>query len=246
MAENRKLLERSLLEEITAIVPGHFPIDSWYPILLEVPDGGSKKHMGGRFPNLAGTSGNQVEWDSSRVINLPIYDENVKDYAPEALIRDKALNEFAESVPIITVATRYDGYYCDQSRAQSVSVLPVWADGTSMLLELDWYEGPLEDCNNPEWHIQASPRVLLKDGVDRLRFVCRRRPRWEDCLFYVYVIPVFLGSSLLGNGGENSSKVWQKRWKCANHGEILSALGKIVTTIMDSKIGMELGINETD
>ena len=50
----------------------------------------------------------------------------------------------------------------------------------------------------------------------------------------------------LGSGAGNSSKVWQKRWKYANHGELLRALGKIVTAIMDSKIGMELGINETD
>ncbi len=49
--------------------------------------------MGGRFPNLAGTSGNQVEWDSSRVINLPIYDENVKNYAPECRFHNSGTSE---------------------------------------------------------------------------------------------------------------------------------------------------------
>ncbi len=246
MVENRKLPVGNLLRGITEIVPGHFPIDSWHPILLEVPDGGSKKHISGRFPNLTGSSANQVRWDSSRVISLPVYTDGAKECEPCPLRNSETLRESAESMPCISVAARYDGYYCDQRRAQSVSVLPVWPDGTSMLLDLDWYEGSLEDCSNPEWVIQASPRVLLRDGVDRLRMACRRRPVWEDCLFYVYVIPAFLGTSLLGSGSENPSRVWQKAWKCANHGEILSALGKIVATVMNSEIGMELGINETD
>ena len=224
---------------VAEIVPGDFPIDAWHPILLEVPDGGSKKHIGGRFPWLSGSSVNRVKWDISRVINLPVY-KNTEGYGPETLRRVKAWNEFPDAVPAVTLANRIDGYYCDQRRAQTVSVFPVWADGTSMVLELDWYEGALEDCCNPEWHMRASPRVSLEEGVDRLRRICRNRPMWEDCSFYIYVIPPFLGSNLLGSGDGNSSKVWQKEWRCSSHADMLSALGKIVTTIM------ELGIGDSD
>jgi len=219
--------------EVAEIVLGEFPIDAWYPLLLEIPEGNSKKCISGRF---LGPCVSRVEWDISRVINLPVY-KNTEGYDPETLRRVKALNEFPNTVPVVTVANRYDGCYCDQRRAQMVSVFPVWADGTSILLELDWYEGSLEDCCNPEWHIRASPRVSLKDGVDRLRRICRNHPMWEDCSFYVYVIPPFLGSHLLGSGNGDSSKVWQKEWRYSNHGDMLGALGKIVTTIMELEIG---------
>ena len=232
--------EIGTLTGITDIVPGEFPVDAWRPILLEIPDGGSKKHTGGRFPYLPGSSSNGgVKWDASRIISLPVY-KNTEKFDLETLRGVRVRNDFPDAVPTVTLANRIDGCYCDQRRAQTVSVLPVWADGTSMLLELDWYEGPLEDCSNPEWHMRASPRISLQDGLDRLRRICRIRPVWEDCSFYVYVIPPFLGSNLLGRGNGNSNKVWQKEWRYSNHGDMLSALGKIVTTIM------ELGIGDTN
>lgn len=222
---------------VAGIVLGEFPIDTWYPLLLEIPEGGSKACISGRFPGLLSSSVSRVEWDKSRVINLPVY-KNKEGYGPETLRRVKASwNEFPDAVPAVTLANRYDGCYCDQRRAQMVSVFPVWADGTSILLELDWYEGPLENCANPEWHLRASPRLPIKDGVERLRRSCRNPPMWEDCSFYVYVIPAFLGSNLLGSGNGNSSKVWQKEWRYSNHGDMLNALDKIVTTIMELEIG---------
>ena len=224
------------MEQVTEIVSGEFPIDARRPIFLEVPDGGSKKHISGMFSFLPGSSVNRVKWDISRVINLPVY-KNIEGYDTETPSKVKAGDKFPDAVPVVTLANRIDGCYCDQRRAQTVSVLPVWADCTSMLLELDWYEGSLEDCSNPEWHIRTSPRVSLQDGVERLRKMCRNRPVWEDCSFYVYVIPASLGSNLLGRSNGNSHKIWQKEWKYSNHGDMLSALGKIVATIMELEIG---------
>jgi len=152
--------ESGRMPDITDIVLGQFPVYAWHPILLEVPDGGSKKHISGRFPCLPGSSVNGVKWDISRVINLPVY-KNTEGFGSETLRRVQAWDEFPDAVPTVTLANRIDGCYCDQRRAQTVSVLPVWADGTSMLLELDWYEGSLEDCSNPEWHMHASPRLSL-------------------------------------------------------------------------------------
>ena len=225
--------------DIAEIVPGEFPIDGWHPILLEILDGESKASMGGRFPGLLRPSMNHLKRDGSRVINLPIY-ENKKGHAPGTLRRVMDHNDFPDEVPAIIVANRYDGYYCDERRAQSASVFPVWADGTSMLLELDWSEGPLEDCSNPEWHVRTSPRVSIKDGADRLMRVCHNPPMWEACSFYLYVIPPFLGSYILGQSNSNSSKVWQKAWRYSNHAEMLKALDKIITTIV------ELEIDETN
>lgn len=79
--------------------------------------------------------------------------------------------------------------------------------------------------------------LSIKEGIERLSKAAEYVPVWEDCSFYVYVIPPFLGSHLLGRGNGNSSKVWQKEWRYSNHGDMLSALGKIVTTIMELEIG---------
>lgn len=221
----------SSLGLIAEIVPGEFPIDAWHPILLEIPDGGSTAHMSGRVPGLLSSSVSPVKRSRFRTINLPIY-EDTKGYRLENLGRVKAWNRFSQAVPVVTLASRYDGYYCDQRRAQAVLVLPVWADGTSRLLELDWCEGPLEDCANPEWHLRASPPFQVKDGADRIREICRNPPMWEDCSFYLYVIPSFLGSHLLGKGNRTPSNVWQREWKYSEHAEMLNALNQIITTIM--------------
>jgi len=220
---------------VAGIVSGEFPIDAWYPIFLEVPDGGSKRHIGGRFPCLPGSSVNRVKWDISRVINLPVY-KNTEGYGPETLRRVKAWSEFPD-VPAVTLANRIGGYYCDERRAQTVSVLPVWADGTPMVLELDWYEGSLEDCCNPEWHLRASPRLPIKDGVDRLKQSCRHPPMWENCFFYLYVIPPFLGSYLLGRGNRTSSKVWQREWTYPEHAEMMDASDQVIADIVKWGIG---------
>jgi len=221
--------------EIAGLVPGEFPIDAWHPLLLEVPEGGSKAHISGRFPAPVSSSMSRVEWDKSRVVNLPIY-EKTKRYRQENLRGLGISKEFPSMVPVVTVANRYDGYYCDQRRAQAVSVFAVWADGTSLLLEVDWCEGSLEDCITPEWHLRSSPRLPVKDGVDRLKGSCRNPPMWEDCSFYLYVIPPFLGSYLLGRGKRTPSTVWQQEWRYSEHAEMMRASDRIITTIMEREI----------
>lgn len=170
------------------------------------------------------------EWDKSRIVNLPIY-KNTERYQQATLKSIKASKDFPYGVPVITLATRYDGCYCDQRRAQAVSVFPVWLDGTSILLELDWCEGPIEDCANPEWHLRASPRFPIKDGLDRLRVSCHNPPMWEDCSFYLYLIPSFLGTYLLGRGEKTSIRIWQREWRYTQHPKMVKALNQIIKTI---------------
>jgi len=218
--------------QIAGLVPGEFPIDAWHPMFLEVPEGGSKTHIGGRFPAPLSSVLGPVTWDKSRLVSLPIY-ENTKEYPrnnPGGLETSK---EFPSVVPVLTVANRYDGFYCDQRRAQAVSVFSVWVDGTSLLLELDWCEGSLEDGITPEWHLRSSPRLPVKDGLDRLTRSCCHPPMWEACSFYIYVLPSFLGSYVLGSGQRNPSTVWQQEWKYSEHAEMMHAFNRIINTITE-------------
>lgn len=222
-----------LRTEIVGIVPGEFPVDAWHPLLLEIPEGGSKACISGRFPGLlVSSSASPVEWDESRVVSLPIY-ENTERYRQKTLGSVMASKEFPNAVPIVTIANRYDGYYCDQRRAQVVSVFAVWTDGASVLLELDWCEGSLEDCVSPEWHLRASSFLTIRDGLDRFSRVCRNSPMWEDCSFYLYVIPPFLGSYLLGRGKRIASKIWQEEWSYPKHAELMDASSQVIATIVE-------------
>jgi len=209
---------------------GEFPImDTWHPLFLEIPEGGSKGDMRGRFIGSFSSPTSAVEWDKSRIVNLPAY-KDTQRCQQEMLKSTKVSKEFP-NVPVITLAIRYDGCYCEQRRAQAVSVLPVWLDDTSVLLELDWCEGPIEDCSNAEWHLRASTRLPIRDGLDELRKSCRNPPIWENCCFSLYIIPPFLGSHLLGAGKRISSKVWQREWKYTQHGQVMAALNQIMATI---------------
>ncbi|MFC1986336.1 hypothetical protein ACFLWC_05030 [Chloroflexota bacterium] len=114
-----------------------------------------------------------------------------------------------------------------------VSVFAVWTDGASVLLELDWCEGSLEDCVSPEWHLRASSFLKIRDGLDRLRRVCRNSPMWEDCSFYLYVIPSFLGSYLLVRGKSIASKIWQEEWSYPKRAELMDASSQVIATIVE-------------
>ena len=114
-----------------------------------------------------------------------------------------------------------------------VSVFAVHTDGASVLLELDWCEGSLEDCVSPEWHLRASSFLTMKDGLDRFRRVCHNSPMWEDCSFYLYVIPPFLGSYLLSRGKRMTSKIWQEEWSYPKHAELMDASSQVIATIVE-------------
>ena len=217
--------------EIAEIEPGEFPVvDTWHVLPLEIPEGGSKHDIRGRVIGPLSSYMSAVEWDKSRIVNLPIY-KNTQRCQQEILKSVKITEEFPYDLPVVTVATRYDGDYCDQQRAQAVSVFHVWIDGTAVLLELDWCEGSMEDCSNPEWHLRASPLLPIRDGLGRLRKICHNPPMWENCCFYLYVIPPFLGSYLLGRGKRMISNVWQLEWGYTQHAEMMEALNQIIIIV---------------
>ncbi len=218
--------------EIAGLIPGEFPIDAWHPLSLEIPEKGSKTHIGGRFPAPLSSFLSPVEWDMSRVINLPIY-KNAKEYPQASLGGLRASKEFPSGVPVATVAARYDGCYCDQRRAQAASVFLVWVDGKSLVLEVDWCEGSLEDGINPEWHLRSSSPLPVREGLEGLRRTVCTPPAWEDCSFYLYVNPPFLGRHLLGEGEKIPSIIWQQEWRYSEHEEMMLALNRIMTTVME-------------
>lgn len=219
--------------EMCEMVPGEFPITVWRSFPLEIPSNGFKKYIMGRFPG--GHNINPIK-DESEVINLPVYtgDDICDAIIFEDFSSDPEKMRAIAKIPIVTIATKTCGQYSDGRLIQSLSVLPIWNDGTSMVLELDWSEGnPAEDCINPEWYIQASPRLSVNEGLQKLRECSRPFPIAEKCSHHLYVNPSSLGTHVLGEGKEYSSKIWRHEWKFDECKKMLDAVGRLAQKIAE-------------
>jgi hypothetical protein len=219
--------------EWSETTPGEFPITEWRSFPLQIPSNGFKKYILGSLPGRVKT-GNVEE--NVETIHLPVYiGEDICDTRLfEDLQNSSSVAKNQAKIPIATVATKACGE-CSSSglQTQSLSVLPIWNDGTSIVLELDWYEGdPMEGNINPEWYIQASPRLSVKDGLQKLKRSskpCSIADKHLCCC--MHITPVSLGTHVLGEGDVRScsspSKVWSQLWKFDTHEKMLDAIDKL-------------------
>lgn len=226
-----KLGRIAIKTEWSETVPGEFPITEWRTFPLEIPATGFKKYILGQFPG--GLKTDPVEEDLE-VIHLPVYvgedicDARIFEEAPDA-----GRIEAMAKVPVMTIGTQACGECsCTGVQTQSLSVVPVWRDSTSIVLELEWYEGnPMEGGINPEWYIQASPKLSVKEGLEKLKKSSKPSPIAEKCCYCLYVNPVSLGTHVLGEGKELScsspGKIWRRRWKFDTHEKLLDAINRL-------------------
>jgi hypothetical protein len=214
-------------------IPGEYPITEWRSFPLQIPSNGSKKCIPGSVYGEI-RKGN-VEEDLE-TIRLPVYvgedicDGRVFDEAPVSPGGTKNLTK----IPIATIASKACGE-CSSSgvQTQSLCVLPIWSDGTSIVLELDWYEGdPMEGNINPEWYVKASARLSVKEGLQRLKGSSKPCSIADKhCCRCMLVNPVSLGKHVLGEGHahpcSSPSKVWPQLWKFDDHEKMLGAIDKL-------------------
>jgi hypothetical protein len=213
-------------------VPGEFPITEWRSFPLQIPSNGFKKYVLGSLPG--GVRTGNVEEDLE-TIHLPVYvgedicDARIFEEAPDGLG-----GSHLTKVPVATIATKA----CDQCsssgvQTQSLTVLPIWSDGTSIALELDWYEGdPMEGNINPEWYIQASPRLSVKEGLQKLKENLKPSSiadkNYCSCM---HVNPVSLGTHVLGEGHVRScsspGNIWPQLWRFDSREKMLSAIERL-------------------
>ena len=143
---------------LTGTAIGEFPVDDYHPIFLEIPKNEFKVDFSGRFNNNYNSGLEKTVWHQKRIIPLPIYEINddiVDIDTLELLTHSWSHSLVPEDIPFITLSIKVKGSYCDEREGQYVFVLLVWPDDTARILELDWFEGPVEDCITPEWSIQV-------------------------------------------------------------------------------------------
>ena len=250
LSENVSLLQpiilswnlRNILERPSMLAPeefciigtdlGKYPIDAWKPYFLEIPRGRCKKDIVGRFHSAMGINIENTKWNLKRTVNLPIY-SHTQDYDIERLkivIKHWYDIGFPDDIPCLALAVKCRGFYSDNREAQYVTVLTIWNDAVARIISLDWFEGPLEDCITPEWYIETTPLLNLKDAVKRMRNIYKNN-NWDNSSFSIYTIPSCLGHELHGNMQDTSYNLWNHEWRYSDIAELKDDMNLLFSTI---------------
>lgn len=219
---------------LTGTAIGEFPVDDYHPIFLEIPKNEYKLDLSGRSNNRYNSELDKTVWHSKRIISLPIYDINddtVGNDSLEILTHSWSRSLVPEDIPFITLSVKVKGLYCDEREGQYVLVLLVWPDETARILELDWFEGPVEDCITPEWSIKSSYWLSLKEAITKLKNICSKPTGLHSSRFSIFVNPLCLGSILAGNKHEARWSSWKYEWDYGNHLKFIQDLNQILTTV---------------
>ncbi|MFX0210518.1 MAG: hypothetical protein ACFFDT_31350, partial [Candidatus Hodarchaeota archaeon] len=153
---NSVIVSRDL--SLVGTISGQFPVIDFHPIFLEVPKSHKKFNLSGRKNFSQVFIDTNLRLVTRRIISLPNYenDKNANIECLKSIIQlwEKAL--IPEEIPCIALGVNIRGQNSDGREGQYVVVLLTWANQKTRILELDWFEGPLDDCITPEWYLQVS------------------------------------------------------------------------------------------
>ncbi len=211
-------------------ITGEFPVDSFHPIFLEVPRSRKKMDISGRS-NTAQRGYHTDDWFFRRIVTLPIYEttDSMDIKWLESIVRSWERALVPEDIPWLALAFRCMGQYSNKREAQYTVVLLLWANHVARILELEWFEGPLDDCITPEWYISSSELVNPQKAFLILKNLCSKALNWENLFFSIYTIPACLGNTFQGKKRETNRKDWKNKWVYDDH----------QTAILDLEEGLE-------
>lgn len=211
--------ETVIKTEFAELAPCRFPVWTSTPIDVEIPPNGTKDFLVGPFSG--STKQKTSNNDFPTTIRFPIYKTQdvsnmmtFKEFRGVPANGKDANNPFSK-VPAMAIATAVSGKLDGEKRIETHCVLPVWDDGTVVLVTLDWFEGePSEGTPGPEWHMSASAGLPLEVGLKNLEQSSRLPTNTKNCMYHLNFSPWLLGSKLFGDEGkENPHKIWQREWQ---------------------------------
>ncbi|MFW9887614.1 MAG: hypothetical protein ACFFER_05490 [Candidatus Thorarchaeota archaeon] len=227
-------------EEIRLVdtIPGHFPIDSHNPVPLELPRGGEKTDYSGRFNSLSSELWNEICGrlpSRARIVQLPLFKYKSNMSYIEArktfltMLRNWSETLIPESVPCAALAIRVRGGYCNEREAELAFVLLIWPGMIARTLQLDWYEGPLEDCISPEWYVKSSPTLPIRVAFDQTMNFVTTLPNWINPRMSLSPKPAFMGYRLQnGKRRREESGGWLCEWDYDSKPDFLEDANRIV------------------
>jgi hypothetical protein len=217
-------------------VRGEFPINGWKQYPLEIPRDGCKRSITGRSFHAFGLAVEEPSWYLNRTIKLPLYPDSLLKLIEKdneilrELIQKWKFSHAFDEIPVLTIAAGVAGCYCDFREFQTVAVLPIWHDSVGRILELNWAEGPLEDCVSPEWYLKSTPLLGLEKAIEKAKRFCDQELIWEDLSFFIHMTPSFMGNSLRGE--RSKCDIWHE-WKYNQYSEWKEDLNFIFSNVLE-------------
>ena len=217
-----------------------FPIFGSAAIPVSIPENGSRAHVA--FPTMGGIAASDPE-SLDLPLKFPLYlsvsekDAQALDTAGNIVSKNtkKASNttQPGNDSPLIAIATRISGTL-DGRLVQAVRVLPVWADGTCVMISLDWTEGcGDEGTPNPEWFIKTSKGFQLLHGMKRLARGWPRIFLLENLRYSILMAPHTLGRLLISEEGmEHQDDVWKYEWQTSSHEQFNQSMTRLMQNIL--------------
>lgn len=218
-----------LQTEFSELAPCEFSVWNSSPVHVEMPPQGSKDFVAGQFFRLANKAAHE---EYSNPIKFPVY--SVQETAT-AQSFDR-LNETVDSsknslnkIPLVAISSTVSHQIDEIKRVQNHCTLPIWNDGSAILVRLDWYEGESgEGACTPEWHMSASAGMPLELGLLQFCEASLRQAVAKNAQYILNFSPCLLGEKILGSKGTPIlHKIWQRQWTFARREDFVEALKRI-------------------
>lgn len=191
---------------------GIFPIDSYQQLFLEIAKDNRKLDLSGRKNIYYNRPSISDKWSKRRIIKLPTYLQD----RPISLRRLKEISELWDyyfipsDLPFLAVATVIKGDQTSEGRlAQHGVVLTINSNLTGRIFEIEWFEGPEEDCITPEWYVRSSELLSMDQAILKVKKLHQLKSRLKRPLYAISTIPSSLDIPIEGEIKEHTTKYWK-------------------------------------
>jgi len=218
-----------------------FPVWTDAPIYVQIPPQGVKHHVAGLSSDEAARK--TADGGLADIIKFPIFAQQSSstveafDDLPHSSLRGGANNVLARE-PLAAIGVSASALMADNRRVETHCVMPIWTDGTAVLVTLNWCEGEAaEGTPNPEWYLNASQGMPLEMAIRRLQESELCPANAESCRYRINVSPWRLGAAILENSGQElGHKIWQRVWQYSEYEEFQIAIGQLRNALLDAGI----------
>ncbi len=160
------------------------------------------------------------------IVSRQVYDQAPRSAAREILTR----------MPIVALARAVTGNV-GGADVQAHCVLPIWTDGSAILVRLDGSGGGAATDRepHPDWKVHASSGLPATTALRRFADVSATASVGVGCRFCFYLTPWVLGAALLSDDGlELPHRVWQREWCFGSRDAFADALERVVHALLES------------
>lgn len=226
---------------LVGTVYGEFPVDAYSPIFLEIAKEHKREDLSGRF-NCSGSYAGQAIytkfWHPVRSIPLPLF-ENDPDLSMQEfrkcyrqLLKDWNNSSIPDNLPCAAVSLKTHGNYCNEREAQRVAVLLIYSNRLARLMNLDFFEGAMDDCISPEWYLSVSKLMPIDIAIQKIAEVSLNQFQWERACSSISIKPNFLGNLLVyGKKIETDERKWGCEWTYLSQSDLIPDFNNLLNEL---------------